>query len=82
MIEPGRSGETLTFAMPQNGTRKANGHPALAACFVASLAALPLGVVGWIWSGDWRWAATGVLIMLALAIVTVAVSVMTSRPRS
>ncbi len=38
-------------------------HP-LAAVGLALVAA---GVLVWIWTGDWRWAATGAVLLLVLA---------------
>jgi asparagine N-glycosylation enzyme membrane subunit Stt3 len=32
-----------------------------------ALASAVLGVVAWVWVGDWRWAVTGLAVMLLLA---------------
>lgn len=33
----------------------------------AGLLALAAGLIAWAWTGDWRWAATGAGLLLALA---------------
>lgn len=35
---------------------------------------LLLGLLGWLWSGEWRWAASGVLAMLCCGVIGSAVS--------
>lgn len=40
-------------------------HPAGALGFIA----LAAGLVAWLWTGEWRWAATGLAILLAAALV-------------
>ena len=40
-------------------------HPVL----VAGYLLLVGGLLGWLWTGEWRWAVTGVVLLLAAAIV-------------
>lgn len=43
-----------------------------ARCWIAAAIAFVAGLSGWVWTGEWRWAATGLLAtLLALAFATV-----------
>lgn len=58
-------------------------HPVALGVGLGSLVATPLGLVAWIWSADWRWAPTGLLVMLALVVLAAALNgVLNSRHRA
>lgn len=40
-------------------------HPVVAGGFVVFVG----GLVGWLWTGDWRWALTGLLLLLGAAVL-------------
>lgn len=33
-----------------------------AGAFTAAVSGVAAGVIGWVWSGDWRWVVTGLLV--------------------
>lgn len=69
----------VTTNTEQNGGRP-RAHPAASAIVVAGLAFIPLGVIGWIWTAEWRWALTGLLALLTTLIVSGAVNVALVKP--
>lgn len=53
---------------PSTGRDKGRAHPAA----LAGLALLVLGLVAWLWSGDWRWAISGLALLLVGALIAAA----------
>lgn len=47
-------------------TAKTSMHPLL----LAGIACLAAGLVAWLWTGEWRWAVTGIVAFLVLGIAS------------
>lgn len=60
---------------------KAPLHPVPFATALGGVAATPAGLIALIWSADWRWAASGVLVTVLMLIVAAALSGTTARER-
>lgn len=43
-------------------------NKALSPVGAAGFAALILGLIAWLWTGEWRWAVTGVAVLLICAV--------------
>lgn len=67
-------------AAPTNGKPASKPPVSLTtgAIAITGLLAIPSGLIGWIWSADWRWAATGFLAALAVFLVAWLLSVLMS----
>lgn len=46
---------------------------------VLALLATPLGVIRWVWTADWRWLVTGLMVTLILLVIAAAISGLRSR---
>lgn len=60
-------------APPANGSAdkgKPTIHPAAFFVGMSALAAVPAGLIGLIWTADWRWLVTGLLVMLTLLLIS------------
>jgi type IV secretory pathway VirB2 component (pilin) len=61
----------MILPIAANGHRnRPTTHPIASAVALLGLATVPLGIVGWVWAGDWRWAVTGLLVMVAMFIAS------------
>lgn len=72
-----------TREWPRDVTAAANGsagkgkptiHPAAFFTGMSALAAAPSGLIGLIWTADWRWVVTGLLVMLTLLLTSAALN--------
>ncbi|MGH3926910.1 MAG: hypothetical protein ACRDTT_29260 [Pseudonocardiaceae bacterium] len=70
MTIPIQTEATRRLTVNRSARRGRAMRPAVAATLAAGLASSPLGLIGWIWAGDWRWAVTGILVMVIAAIIT------------
>lgn len=64
-------------APPANGSiskGKPTIHPAAFFTGMSALAAVPAGLIGLIWTADWRWVVTGLLVMVALLFISAALN--------
>lgn len=59
------------LTVPQRPT-----HPVVVAGFLLFVA----GLLGWMWTGEWRWAVTGLILLLAAAVLSGALDTKVTPP--
>lgn len=65
---------TATAANGSTGKGKPTIHPAAFFTGMTALGAVPGGLIGLIWTADWRWPITGLLVMLTLLLISAALN--------